>query len=340
MTKVGEDERVVRDVEAPSVTCRSLRMRRCFHVVFVLVVGCQGRAAPISDVEPAVEKPVAPGGTALMASIAKAPPVAMASGPWYDANTYGWLGKAPTSTLVSRFATPAGATRVPLAAGSFGLFLRTLPLAPEGTPVKSYAGGVLHAADHPNVAAVADLDVGTHDLQQCADSVIRLHAEWRWSLGKAEETKYHAGGGLVLAFDGYVKGDRIVVENGAPKFARHAKPQAGSHATYRSWLDEVFGWANTGSLATEAKKVEIADLRPGDFFVMPGAPFGHAVLVLDVASAGGKKQALVGQGFMPAQSFHVLRTNGSAWFAIDEAAGALTTPFWKPFPWSSLRRLD
>ncbi len=333
------------NVEAPPVTCRSLRMRRCFHVLFLLAIGCQKPTPAVSDPEPMKEAPVptstvSKSGETLMGSIASVPPKTVGVGSWYDATTYGWLGKTPTSTLESRFPAPSGAERVPVAAKSFGQFLRSLPLAPEGTPVRSYAGGVLHPADHANVAAVADLDIGTHDLQQCADSVIRLHAEWRWSLGKSEENRYHAGGGLVLAFDGYVKGDRLVVEGGAPKMSRIAKPQPATHALHRKWLDEVFGWANTGSLATEAKKIDIADLRPGDFFVMPGAPFGHAVLVLDVAVTKGKKHALIGQGFMPAQSFHVLRANGTPWFPIDEAAGAITTPFWKPFPWSSLRRLD
>lgn len=302
---------------------------------------CLGCARPGDDVAPSPTKgqtkgsaaaSATPASSASIAALASAP---AAAGP---APTYAWLGgKAPSSTLLERFPTPQGGARVPVAAGSFGRFLRTLPLAPPGTPVLSYAGGVLRAADHPNVAAVADLDVGKHDLQQCADSVIRLHAEWLWSRGRID-AHYKTGSGLVLAFDRYLAGERLRVEGGAASLATIAPKKPASHALYRAWLDDVFGWANTGSLVKEATPVALADLAPGDFFVMPGAPFGHAVLVLDVAEVAGKRFLLLGQGFMPAQSFHVL-ADGGAWFALDETSGAITTPFWKPFPFSSLRRL-
>src|SRR5262249_27191923 len=117
--------------------------------------------------------------------------------------------------------------------------------------------------------------------------------------------------------------------------------QAPTHAAFRRYLDLVFTWANTGSLAAQARRVPLSELLPGDLLVLPGAP-GHAVLVLDVAATSdGPGVALIGQGFMPAQSFHVLRpARGSPWFAIDPAAPGLQTPFWPAvFPWSSLRRL-
>ena len=121
---------------------------------------------------------------------------------------------------------------------------------------------------------------------------------------------------------------------------------ADDHATFRKYLDAVFAWANTVSLAKEAKPIELTDLEAGDFVVMPGNP-GHAVLVLDVATdEGGRRGVLLGQGFMPAQSFHVLKPDrgaredmGTPWFLLDPTAEGLKTPFWPLFPWSSLRRL-
>jgi hypothetical protein len=62
------------------------------------------------------------------------------------------------------------------------------------------------------------------------------------------------------------------------------------------------------------------------------------VLVLDVAvNAAGERVALLGQGFLPAQDFHVLSPGeGGPWFSLE--GSEVATPFWKPFPWSSLRR--
>ena len=57
---------------------------------------------------------------------------------------------------------------------SFGAWLRRLPLTPAGTSVLSFRGDVILPSDHENLAALAALDVGASDLQQCADSVVRL----------------------------------------------------------------------------------------------------------------------------------------------------------------------
>jgi len=73
---------------------------------------------------------------------------------------------------------------------------------------------------------------------------------------------------------------------------------------------------------------------------MGGNP-GHTVLVLDMASnSAGERVLLLGQSYMPAQSFQVLRPNAqSVWFAVKPNDGLLT-PFWPKFSWDMLRRLD
>jgi hypothetical protein len=227
-------------------------------------------------------------------------------------------------------------------AGSFGAWLRGLPLRPKG-PVIDYRGGVVRADDDAGVAAVVALDEGTADLQQCADSIFRLHAEWQWSKGERGES-YRAASGAAMPFARWLAGERPSTEDGKKLVWKAAARAANrdDHGAFRKYLDAVFTWANTGALARDGAKVALADLRPGDFFVLPGGP-GHAVLVLDVAAkSSGERALLLGQGYMPAQSFHVLRgAGGSAWFAVDPSAVGVDTPFWPvPFPWSSLRRLD
>jgi len=258
--------------------------------------------------------------------------------PWFDEKTP--EVPEPRDTIEDRFAPEPGFERVKLEAGSFGAFLRRLPLAAPNTPVLSYRGEVIRAGDHPNVAAVVAIDIGRKDLQQCADAVIRLHAEWRYAQG-ARDHSYRAASGTTLSFTQFAAGDRLRVEGNQLSFVRSAKAQEPSHGLLRLWLDDVFGWANTGALARDAQRVKWSEVRPGDFFVLTGVPFGHAVLVVDMAKdAQGRKAFLLTQSFVPAQNVHVLRPDTRhVWFVVDEAEGSVTTPFWEPFPFASLRRL-
>jgi hypothetical protein len=98
----------------------------------------------------------------------------------------------------------------------------------------------------------------------------------------------------------------------------------------------VFMYAGSMSLVMDTIAVG-GVVRSGDLLVVGGSP-GHVLVVLDVAMASGAKDDgnerwLLGQGFMPAQSFHVL-----GWYAPD-AAGAVTVPSWpRPFERPSRRR--
>ena len=56
-------------------------------------------------------------------------------------------------SLEARFAPPPGFRRVAVAAGSFGAWLRRLPLAAPGTPVLSYACSIILAPDDPHLGA-------------------------------------------------------------------------------------------------------------------------------------------------------------------------------------------
>ena len=244
-------------------------------------------------------------------------------------------------TLEARTTPPAGFTRAAVDDASFGAFLRTLPMAPSDAKVTDYRGAPLYQdGRHENIAGVVDVDIGSRDLQQCADAVLRMHAEWRYGKGDRALT-YHAASGATLAYKRWLAGERMVIEGGKGSLRTVAAPRADDHAAFRAWLDEVFTWANTSSLAREGSQVPFAEVRAGDFFVMPGSPFGHAVLVLDVAKdAGGRTALLLGQSYMPAQSFQILRpSRDSTWFVVEPGATEVKTPFWAAFPMKTLRRM-
>lgn len=291
----------------------------------------EGRAiAPVSTGDPARRPASAP-------SIAPAA-AALHTYPWLDDPSL--RVAPPEGSLRDRFDAPRGFTRVGIEPGSFGAWLRTLPLAARGSPVVSHRGGVILPPDHPNLGAVVAIDVGTADLQQCADSILRLHAEWLFSRGR-RDMSYRAANRAPMPFERWARGERMTPEGSGFSWVVSGRADAG-HASLRRWLDAVFTWANTGSLARDTEVVAEADLAPGDFVVQAGAP-GHAVLVLDVARApDGRRALLLGQGFMPAQSFHVLapgaRAASDPWFIVEPGAIAIATPFWAPFPWRALRR--
>ncbi len=76
---------------------------------------------------------------------------------------------------VKQIPLPEGYERVALRENSFAGFLRNLPLRKDNT-VYLYNG-----QRKPNQSvhyAVIDISTGTKDLQQCADAIMRLRAEY------------------------------------------------------------------------------------------------------------------------------------------------------------------
>ena len=88
----------------------------------------------------------------------------------------------------TRFNTPEGFTRVALDSNSFGSFLQNLPLKPHGSQVKHYDGTLkLNVSAY---LAVVDLPIGNKDLQQCADAVMRLRADYLFSKKRYDEIEF------------------------------------------------------------------------------------------------------------------------------------------------------
>ncbi len=209
-----------------------------------------------------------------------APPAATTVAPDYP-----WLtGRKPARTLEQAFSPPAGFHRITLESGSFAAWLRGLPMLPAGSPVLLWNGKAKPQQDLH--VAVVDLDVGNQDLQQCADVIIRLRAEYLWATSRQREIGFHQTDGTWLPWLG----------TGRPAF--------------RNYLRRVFMYAGTTSIARNMKKPPAdSPLQPGDVLVQPahGEWTGHAVLVVDAAEdAQGNRLVLIGHSDRPAQQFHVI----------------------------------
>jgi Domain of unknown function (4846) len=252
---------------------------------------------------------------------------------------YPWRAQAPAHTIADSFAPPDGFVRVATETGSFGEWLRQLPLAPDGTPVRFHDGR--EKPDQSEVAAVIDIDVGSANLQQCADAIIRLRAEYLFSRGGAGDLAFDFTSGARYRFQSYAEGVTPAVAGAAVTW-RTGQRQGLSHESLRRWLDIVFTYAGTLSLSRELQPVpRLANAAIGDALVHGGSP-GHAVLIVDLAvePASGRKVALLAQGFMPAQSVHVLRNLSdsalSPWFALADDR-PIVMPAWTLRP-DELRR--
>ncbi|MGI4875517.1 MAG: DUF4846 domain-containing protein [Janthinobacterium lividum] len=256
-----------------------------------------------------------------------APPMATPAPP-----AYLWLSAPPSAaqSLVQRFMPPAGCRRVAVAAGSWGAWLRGLPLLPAGTPARLFNGQLKN--NQPVVAAVVDIDPGTTDLQQCADAVIRLRAEYLFSQN-LNKIHSHLTTGYDAWFSDFVAGRTFRVKGGEVLAAPKA-PEAPTHAALMRYLLPVFGYAGTLSLSREVLPVSLAEAQPGDVLVHGGRP-GHAVLVVDMAEdpRTGQRYLLLAQSYMPAQNIHILRNIVhpalGPWFAVPgPTEPQVETPEW------------
>lgn len=256
----------------------------------------------------------------------------------WGAPQYAWpSSQAQTAdTLAERIAPPAGFERVEARPGSWAEWLRGLRLKPAGSPVLTYTGAPKWRQD-VHVAVVA-IDVGTRDLQQCADAVMRLRAEWLFASGRTSDIAFNYTDGGRVPFSRWARGER---PSQSGKSWRSSAKADTSYASFRRYMDQVFSYAGTYSLDHELKPVAVAQIAVGDVFIKGGFP-GHAVLVADMVEnkATGEKQFLLLQSYMPAQEVHVLKNpasaDGSPWYPAT-VSWPLVTPEWR-FPQGSLKR--
>jgi len=250
---------------------------------------------------------------------------------------YPWHSGPITESLAARFDPPQGFSRLPQPAGSFGEWLHGLPLFPGWGQVHLYDGSLKQ--DQEAHAAVLDIDVGAEDLQQCADAVIRLRAEYLFAAHRESEIVFHFTSGDKAAWTDWRKGLRPEVHGSKVSWKTAAKPDS-SYGNFRAYLNKVFMYAGTMSLSKELKTVsDPSRVECGDVFIHAGSP-GHAVLVVDMAENGkGERVFLLTQSYMPAQQIELLRTPlfpHSPWYPAH-SSGVLETPEWT-FGYADLKR--
>ena len=183
---------------------------------------------------------------------------------------------------------------------SWAYFLQHLP--ETDAPVLDYRGKpVPHQEKH---FAVINYDVGTQDLQQCADALMRLRAEYLFARKRFDEISFHFVSGEAYSFNSYCNGSIPVAKGNGVMFI-NSSPKAKKHASLRKYLDLVYTYASTISLSDELKDAD--DFRIGTVVIKAGSP-GHCFIITDEATtASGERVFKLAEGYTPAQNIYVLR---------------------------------
>jgi hypothetical protein len=242
-------------------------------------------------------------------------------------------------TIIERVRVPEGFSRIEVESGSFGEYLRNLPLKPHGSKVMYYNGEAKMNDVHE---AVIDIDIGNRDLQQCADAVIRLKAEYLYQQKEFDKIRFNFTNGFNAEYSRWIEGYRIEVKENDVSWKKTSEYSI-DYKDFRKYLDMVFAYAGTLSLSKELKPVTIDEMTIGDVFIQGGTP-GHCVIVVDIAESrqSGQKIFLLAQSYMPAQDIHILKNLNdqglSPWYHLTSEE-VLHTPEWN-FKTTDLKRFE
>lgn len=273
------------------------------------IIGCHSDP-PKSETKPAIVKPI---------SITKS------------------LTQENGSTIQERFKPPTDFNRTEVPNNSFSQYLRTLKLKPAGAEVLYHNGTT---KQNNNVyEAVVDLEIGTKNLHQCADAIMRLKAEYLWYEKKYDQIHFNFTNGFQVDYSEWMKGKRIKVNGNKTSWMEKTSP-SNTYQDFWNYLEIIFMYAGTASLEKELQPVQINEASIGDVLIQGGHP-GHAVIIVDKATntKTGKNVYLLAQSYMPAQEIQILKnrtdTAISPWYELTE--GNISTPEWA-FDSDDLRR--
>lgn len=223
-------------------------------------------------------------------------------------------------TLLERISTPEGYEWIIEERGSFGEFLQNSELKKAGSQILDFKQKpISNQSEH---IAILDYDIGDKDLQQCADAVIRLRAEYLFKHKRFDDIKFHFTNGDVFSWNDYKIGIRPQLISSNKVVFKPIANIDDSYKSFRNYLDVVFTYAGTISLNNESTSVsDNNNIKTGNFLVTPGSP-GHAVIIVGRAiNKKGEIIFLLAEGYTPAQSIHVITNpyNGkiNPWYKLD-----------------------
>lgn len=226
-----------------------------------------------------------------------------------------FVNKESVPASVGLIPVPKGFIRPVYPANSFAFWLRGLLLKTDKT-VYLFNGQL--KKNQAAQFAVLDMPRSTTGLQQCADVIMRLRAEYLFLQKRYNEIRF-------TDFEGRL----------------YDWTKGADRKGFEKYLDLVFGWCGSASLEKQLNTVpDFNSIEPGDVLIRGGFP-GHAVIVADLAiNTKGEECYLLIQGYQPAQDIHILINpmdpELSPWYPVS-GSDTVYTPEWV-FYKSQLRR--
>lgn len=256
---------------------------------------------------------------------------------------YAWLNKYDyKEALCNNIPVPSGFKRIELTQHSFGDWLRHLPLNLTNNTVYLHSGEEKY--NQSAQFAVINIDIGNKDLQQCADAVMRLRAEYLFAANKTNQIQFNYTNGTPIPFKKWSEGFYPKLQGNKVVWVTSSKNNT-SYNSFRKYMDNIFMYAGTASLSKELVEVNLTNIKIGDVFIKGGFP-GHAVIVIDMAENPITKEKvfMLAQSYMPAQNIHILKNPNnnslSPWYSVTDCEIEISTPEWTFTPNQLMRFND
>ncbi len=239
-----------------------------------------------------------------------------------------------TPLRINEIDLPVGYQREKALEGSYEAYLQNFPLK-EDTLIYLYDGSL--KPDQSFGYKVMDIDIGSKNLQQCADAAIRLRAEYLFAHQRFGEIHFKFSSGDVAEYSKWREGYRAEIDNDKVKWIKKVDFDS-SYQNFRAYLEVVFNYAGSWSLARELKPVASPEqLAIGDMLVKGAFP-GHVMIVVDKAIHTQTQEAiyLLAQSARPAQSIHIVKNrldeSLSPWYSTRAFKTKIDIEEWTFYP--------
>lgn len=232
-------------------------------------------------------------------------------------------------SISTRVRVPEGFKRVTYPKGSFEEYLRNYKLKKYGTPIINFDGSEYFAQHWHD--AILEIPVPKNGLQQCADALMRIRAEYLWNKNLQHKIGFKFTSGHYCSWKQYAEGYRPKINGSKVKFLKTTNANY-SKSNFYNYLNLIFTYAGTASLHAELPKVKIKDLKIGDMLIQPGFP-GHIEIIADeIMNDKGEKMYLLVQGNTPAQNVCLLKNfediDISPWYRFAENEPVYTPSYY------------